>query len=348
LSCKSGPDSIGPIEPWIVATDGFELVVVKENMSTVPKRTNSPNRPPVRVALGFVGAVGLRRVSAALAGRYTVLKQLAGSESAEFYLARPVSSGQGLVKVKVLSPRAACDVKKRELFRLEAAAASKLDHINIVRTSQAVEIDGIHICIIEHRPWVESLRDLLHRRGWLDLDHAASIINQIANAVSHAHKSNVLHLKLAPENILIEPNGHLLVTDFGIDAARELEWAHRERSHGFTASYMSVEQIIDQPLDHRSDVYALGLLLYEMLTDRVPFDSCDVESLKRQRANYSPLPPFILSTGVPPAVSDIVMNLLEREPAKRPSRADALQRALSGVLSATAESADNSTTTAAR
>ncbi len=321
-------------------------------MSTFGKRTTVPDRTSGGAALAFVGAIGIRRVSAALAGRFTVLKQLAGSESAEFYLARPVSSGQGEVKIKVLTPRAACDFRRRDLFRLEARAASKLDHGSIVRTSEAVEIDGINLCAIEHRPWVETLRDLLHRRGWLDLDHAARIINQIASAVSHAHKSGVLHLRLAPENILIEPNGHVLVTDFGIDAADEMAWAHRERSHGLTASYMSVEQILDQPLDHRSDIYALGLLLYEMLTDRVPFDSRDADYLKRQRVIHSPLPPHILSTGVAPAVSDIVMDLLEREPARRPCRAEVLQAALSDVLSASVEAAasptDNLTMRAAR
>ena len=286
-----------------------------------------------------MGAVGIRRVSAALAGRFTVLKQLAGSENAEVYLARPISSGQGLVKIKVLTPRAACDFMRRELFRLEARAASKLDHGSILRTSEAVEIDGVNLCVIEHRPWVETLRDLLHRRGWLDLDHAARIINQIASAVSHAHKSGVLHLKLAPENILIEPNGHVLITDFGIDAADEMAWAHRERSHGLPPGYMSVEQMLDQPLDHRSDIYTLGLLLYEMLTDRVPFDSCDAEYLKRQRATHLPLPPYILSTGVAPAVSDIVMDLLERDPEKRPCRAEILQAALSDAVSASAEAA---------
>jgi serine/threonine-protein kinase len=111
---------------------------------------------------------------------------------------------------------------------------------------------------------------------------------------------------------------------------------------------MSVEQILDRPLDHRSDVYALGLLLYEMLTDRVPFDSCDAEYLKRQRASHSPLPPSILSTGVAPAISDFVMNLLEREPARRPSRVEALQPALRAVMSASVEPAGNLTARAAR
>ena len=321
-------------------------------MSTFVQRTNLPDRASGGAALGFVGSVGIRRVSAALADRFTVLKQLAGSQSAEFYLARPVSNGQGLVKIKVLAPRAACDFRRRELFRLEARAASKLDHGSIVRTSEAVEIDGINLCVIEHRPWVETLRDLLQRRGWLELDHAARIINQIASAVSHAHRSGVLHLRLTPENILIEPNGHVLVIDFGIDAGDEMAWAHRERSLGLTASYMSVEQMLNQALDHRSDIYALGLLLYEMLTDRVPFDSCDTDYLKRQRATHSPLPPYILSTGVAPAVSDIVMDLLERDPAKRPCRAELLQSSLADVLNASAEAAaagaDNLTMKAAR
>ena len=301
-------------------------------MSTFSRRTDVADRPSGRPALGFVGAVGIRRVAAALAGRYTILKQLRGSESAEFYLARPVSSVKGLVKVKVLSPRAACDVSKRELFRLEAAAASKLDHINVLKTGEAVNIDGINICVIEHRPWVETLHDLLHRKGWLDLNHAARIINQIAIAVGYAHKLNVLHLRLAPESILIEPNGHVLVIDFGIDAAEDLAWAHRERSQSFQASYMSAEQKMGEPVDRRSDIYGLGLLLYEMLTDRLPFDSCEAGVLDRKKATNSPLPPFILSTGVAPAVSDIVMNLLEHDPARRPSRAEALQAALSGVL----------------
>ena len=314
-------------------------------MSNLGRKTSGPDRPSGKSALGFVGAIGIRRVAAALAGRYTILKQLAGSESAEFYLARPVSNAKGLVKIKVLSPRAASDVSKRELFRLEAAAASKLDHINVVRTSKAVHIDGINICIIEHRPWVETLRDLMHRQGWLDLNHAARIIDQVASAVGYAHKSNVLHLRLAPESILIEPNGHVLVTDFGIDAAEDMVWAHRERSHSFTASYMSVEQIMGKPIDRRSDIYTLGLLLYEMLTDRLPFDSADPDYVK-QRSTNSPLPPFILSTGVAPAVSDIVMKLLEREPARRPARVEVLQAALSGVLSASVEAADNLTTKA--
>ena len=312
-------------------------------MSTFGRRTSVPDRASGGATLAFVGAVGIRRVSAALAGRFTVLKQLAGCESAELYLARPVSSGQGIVKIKVLAPRAACDFKRRELFRLEARAASKLDHRSIVRTSEAVEIDGINLCVIEHRPWVETLRDLLHRRGWLDLDHAARIVNQIASAMSHAHKSGVLHLRLAPERILIEPNGHVLVTDFGIDAGEEMAWAHRERSHGLAPGYMSVEQMLDQPLDHRSDIYALGLLLYEMLTDRVPFDSCDAAYLKRQRTTHTPLPPYILSTGVAPAVSDIVMELLERDPTRRPCRAELLQAALGDFLSARAEAAASQT-----
>ena len=308
-------------------------------MSTFSRRTSFPDLTSSGAAMAFVGAVGIRRVSAALAGRFTVLKQLAGTENAEFYQARPVSGGQGIVKIKVLAPRAACNLRKRELFRLECRAASKLDHPGTVKTSEVVEIDGINLCVIEHRPWAETLRDLLHRKGWLDLHHAARIINQIASAMSHAHRSGILHLRLFPENILIEPNGQVLITDFGIDAGEEMVWAHRERSQGLPASYMSVEQLLDKPVDHRTDIYALGLLLYEMMTDRVPFDSCDAGYLKRQRTTHTPLPPYILSTGVTPAVSDIIMQLLEGDPARRPCRVDSFQTALAEVLRAGARAA---------
>ena len=301
-------------------------------MSTFVRRKNAVDRPSGRAALGFVGAVGIRRVSAALAGRYTVLKQLAGSGSAEFYLARPVGSGKGLVKIKVLAPRAACDSRKRELFRLEARASSKLDHGNIVRSSEAVVIDSIHLCAIEHRPCVETLRDLIQRKGWLDLDHTVRIFNQIAGAVGHAHKSGILHLRLSPDNVLIEPNGRVFVTDFGIEAGDEMAWAHRERSQTSNATYVSVEQILDKALDQRSDIYALGLMLYEMLTDRVPFESPDTGYLKRQRVAHSPLPPLMLSTGVASELSDIVMCLLEREPGGRPGRVEVVQRALTNLL----------------
>jgi serine/threonine protein kinase len=287
--------------------------------------------------LGFIGAIGIHRVGAALSGRFTVLKQLAVSEGAEFYLARPVTGDQKLVRIKVLGPRAAQDARKRRLFGLEAGAASKLKHVSITRTSEAVVLDGINLSIIEHRPWTESLRELLRRRGWLTLEHAARIINQIGGAIDYAHEAGVLHLRLTPDSILIEPNGHVLVTDFGIGAGDELAWAHKERSRGLATQYCSVEQASEDRLDRRSDIYSLGVLLYEMLTDRLPFDSHGSNSLKRKMEMQGPLPAHVLSTDVPVSVSNIVMEMLEREADKRPSTASQLQEALRCVMNTTIE-----------
>ena len=317
-------------------------------MSTLAKRASFEKQRAGGSPLGFVGAIGIQRVAAAVTGRFSVLRQLAGSEGAEFYLARPVTGKQRLVRIKVLAPRAARNARKRELFGLEAISAAKLKHPSITRTSEAVDLDGIHLCTIEHRPWTESLRDLLQRKGWLALEQAARIINQIASALDYAHSARVLHLRLTPNNILIEPNGHVLVTDFGIGAGDELAWAHKERSRALPAQYRSVEQGTEGRLDHRSDIYSLGVLLYEMVTDRVPFDSHDFECLTRKRATHAPLPAHALSTGVPASVSNIVMDLLEREANNRPATASRLQVALSRVMETTIEASEQQRATAAK
>ena len=299
--------------------------------------TNLKQEPTAGPSLGFVGAIGIQRVTETLRGSFTVLRQLPGSESAEFYLARSTSGEPRLVRIKVLAPRAAHDARKREFFRLEARAAATLKHPSITRSSEALYIGGIHMSSIEHRPWSESLRNLLKRKGWLPLEQAARIVNQVASALDCAHSAGVLHLRLTPDNVLIEPNGHVMVTDFGIGAGAELTWAHKERSRAMLPKYSSVEQGMQHPLDHRSDIYSLGLLLYEILTDRVPFESCDSESLMEKRATQPPLPASLLSTGVPASISDIAMKLLERDANKRPARASGLQVALSRVMKTTIE-----------
>jgi serine/threonine-protein kinase len=305
-------------------------------MTTEYKRVDSPQvQTSEGPRLAFVGTIGIRRIAATLAGAYTVLKQLPGTEAAEYYLARPTVNGDVPVRIKVLAPRAACDFRKRELFRLECGAASRLDHRSIARSSKAFEVGGIHLCTMEYRPWGETLRDLLQREGWLSVERAARIINQVASALDYAHRSGVVHLRLTPENILIEPNGKVLVADFGIGVDKEMAWAHHERSRNLAAPYRSIEQAGGASLDHRSDLYSLGVLLYEMLTDRVPFDSYCAKQLARRRATQMPLPPRVLSAGVPNRMSEIAMRLLEREPGKRFRRGAEVQEALSRAVDTT-------------
>ncbi|HVG20118.1 MAG TPA: serine/threonine-protein kinase, partial [Blastocatellia bacterium] len=231
-------------------------------------------------------------VAGLLSERFEVLETLVESETHTLYLARDLSlpspdapEGSDLVKLKALSGPAARDDRQINLFHLEAHAAARLAHQNIIKTTEAEEINGLHFCVIQHKPDAESLRALLKREGWFELDRALEIIKQVASALGHAHDLGVLHLTLQPEKILVEPDGTVLVTGFGIESRKDLLWAHQERSHACAPQYISPEQVQCKQIDQRSDLYSLGIVMFEMLTDRVPFDSQDSISIKLKHLN---------------------------------------------------------------
>lgn len=299
------------------------------------KRVDDTNQSAAATAsvVRFASTLGAQKVAAALSDRFKVLKSLGASDACELYFARE-NDGNNSVVLKVLSGSAARDFRQRELFRLEAEAASRLSHKNIVKTGVAESVNGIYFCVVEQSPAAESLRALLRRKGWLELGEAVSIINQIACALSYARSKDVLHLRLQPEKILVEPDGLVKIIDFGIDGGQQFAWAHAERSRQFSAEYQSAEQMCGASVDQRSDLYSLGVLLFEMLTDRLPFDSEDPDYIRRRhRLKHSPLPPHVLSWDVPEAVSRVVMGLLEKNPNKRFSNATVFQMTLNRLLS---------------
>ncbi|HJQ69743.1 MAG TPA: serine/threonine-protein kinase [Blastocatellia bacterium] len=298
------------------------------------KRVDDKSQPTPVVR--FASSLGTQKVAASLSDRFKVLKSLGSADPCEFYLAR--GGRNESVILKVLSGSAARDFRQRELFRLEAQAASRLSHKNIVKTSEAESVNGIFFCVIEQPPAAQTLRELLNRNGWLELPQAVSIVNQIADALGYAHSREVLHLRLQPEKILLDQNGVVTITDFGIDAGQQSGWAHAERSRRLEAQYQSAEQMCGASLDQRSDLYSLGVLLFEMLTDRLPFDSVDPDHIRRRhRVKHSPLPPHVLSFEVPEAVSRVVMGLLEKNPNKRFSNAKVFQMTLDRLLRFDAE-----------
>jgi serine/threonine protein kinase len=271
------------------------------------------------------------QVERALSTRFDVLKPLGADDRARYYLARERAS-QGSLLIKALAPHLARDLRQRELFHLESYAASKLSHFNIASTGTPQELGGVYFCAVEDKREARTLGDLLDRNGWLELDRAVEIADQIASALDHAHSLGVLHLQLRPESILVEPGGWVMVKDFGIESRAELDWAHRERAGRLAAPYLSVEQAAGGKVDHRSDLYSLGVILYQMLTDRVPFDSDDDDYVRRKQLSYDPAPPHLISTGVPEAVSGVVMKLLEKGPNNRFARAADFQTALYAAL----------------
>jgi serine/threonine-protein kinase len=308
------------------------------SMTDYIKRVDDAKQPAAAPVVRFASALGTQKVASALSDRFKVLKSLGSSDACAFYLARE-NAGNKTVVIKILSGSAARDFRQRELFRLEASAASRLTHKNIVKTGEAETVNGIHFCVMEHSPVAESLRDLLRRKGWLEAGQAISIINQAADALAYAHSRGVLHLRLQPEKILLEPDGLVRVIDFGIDASQQFVWAQTERSRRQPAEYQSAEQMCDASLDQRSDLYSLGVLLFEMLTDRLPFDSQDPDYIRRRhRMKHSPLPPHVLSWDVPEFISRVVMGLLEKNPNKRFSNGTVFRMTLNRLASLDAES----------
>ncbi|MEK6287209.1 MAG: serine/threonine-protein kinase [Acidobacteriota bacterium] len=281
---------------------------------------------PVAAAAAPVAEPDIERVRRALANSFTVLKTLESDSEVERYLARDLRGGT--VQLKVLSTHAAGHARARELFYLEAQAASKLAHMNILANTNAEHAHGVDFCVVEHKQDARTLGDLLDRNGWLDATQAAQIADQIASALDHAHMMGVLHLRLQPECVLVEPDGWVTIADFGVEAN-----AGSERWKGPRVQYASPELTRRATVDHRSDLYSLGALLYEMLTDRTPFDSNDAAYVSRRQVSFRPSPPHLISPDVPEAVSNVVMKLLDREPAKRFASAAALQAALDDAIS---------------
>src|SRR5438128_2688843 len=274
-----------------------------------------------------VPPAGVAQVESVLSKWFQAMQLVSGDARRLRFTARGGSAGIP-VCLEVLHPAIANDARQRELFSLEAYSAAKLSHVNIARTSKPQELNGIHFRVVEYKAEARSLRDVLSRKGWLAPDEACDIADQISSALDSAHAMGVLHLQLSPDCVWVEPTGWVTVAGFGIDAAPQLAWAHGERARQLAATYASIEQAGGGVCTARSDLYSLGAMLYEMMTDRVPFDSDDMDYVRERQLQFVPAPPHLISLDVPEAVSNIVMRLLEREPQNRFGSAAEFQVAL--------------------
>ncbi len=297
-------------------------MVMNAKVIRMADRRQDALTPPVATPVSEPGAERVRRT---LANRFTAVKPRSVQGDVEYYVARDARGD--VVQLRVLSARRAGDVRARELFQLEANAASKLAHMNIVGTGAPEEVNGVLFCVVEHKQAARTLRELVDNNGWLDARSAVQIADQIASALGHAHQMGVLHLRLQPESVLVEPDGWVTVADFGLEAKHGSERLLAPR-----VPYASPEQTMRVAAGHRSDLYSLGAVLYEMLTDRTPFDSNDEGYIKQRQVEFHAAPPHLISIDVPESVSNVVMRSLEREPAKRFASATAFQAALDGAI----------------
>jgi hypothetical protein len=265
-----------------------------------------------------------------IGNRYELVRQLAKGGMAEVWEAED-SILTRAVAVKILLPHLAADEQFVERFRREAVAAARLSHPHIVSiydTCANDECEAIVMELVRGR----TVRTALDDVGALPVRQAVDIAAQVADALHHAHANSLVHRDVKPGNILLSDDGRVLVTDFGIAKAAESSSDLTEVGQVVgTAKYLSPEQVQGQPLDGRSDVYSLGVVLYEMLTGRVPFSGENSTTTALARITTTPLRPRQVRAGIPRAVEDIVLKAMARQPDERYQSAAALRAALLAV-----------------
>lgn len=269
----------------------------------------------------------------ATGNRYTIVKRLGSGGMAHVYLARHAVLSRPLV-IKVLHKSLAQDPEMRERFRREAEAAARLVHPYICAIADMGTAGDIEFLVMPYYAG-GSLADLLSRQRRVPPGTAAAIATQVACALDYAHRRGVVHRDIKPDNILFDEDNNVALTDFGIATARfhgRLTAAGRAMG---TPHYMSPEQAMGRLVDGRSDLYAVGLLLYEMLLGNPPFDGEDSYAVGYKHVHETPVAPDQADAKVPGALSAIVMKCLAKQAAERYDRgfelADALVTYLAGA-----------------
>jgi len=261
-----------------------------------------------------------------LAERYRIIAKLGQGGMGEVYRADDLVLGQA-VALKFLPPDVTNNPQTLERFRNEVRIARQVSHPNVCRVYDLGEIAGQLFLSMEYIDG-EDLGVLLRRIGRLPEAKALEISRKLCAGLAAAHEKGVLHRDLKPGNIMLDSRGQALITDFGLAAlAGQVEGA--EVRNG-TPAYMAPEQLEGKEVTVRSEIYSLGLVLYEIFTGKRPFESATLDDLVRTRNETTPASPSTLVRDLDPAVERIILRCLERDPAHRPASALAVAAALPG------------------
>jgi serine/threonine-protein kinase len=254
-------------------------------------------------------------------GRYRILRKLGSGGMANVYLAEDEELGRR-VAIKILNDRYAEDDLFIERFRREAKSAAGLSHPNIVSIYDRGEAEGTYYIameVIEGR----SLKELIMTRGALPIGTAVAYAKQLLEALRFAHRHGIIHRDIKPHNVLVSTDQHakaneprLKVTDFGIARHGPSQMTEAGSIMG-TAQYLSPEQARGAPVTAASDLYSAGIVLYEMLTGKVPFSGDSAIEIAMKHVNDLPTPPSSLRPEIPPELDQIVLRALAKDPADR-------------------------------
>jgi len=247
---------------------------------------------------------------------------------ADVYCAEDLQLGRR-VALKLLYRRFAEDAEFVERFRREASSAAGLQHPNVVAVYDRGEFDDTYYIAMEFLEG-RSLKQVVRQEGALPPDRAIDLVIQILKAARFAHRRGIVHRDIKPHNVIVDDEGRAKVTDFGIARAGASDMTETGSIMG-TAQYLSPEQAQGHPVDARADLYSIGVVLYELLTGRVPFDAESAVTIALKQVSEEPIPPSQLNPEISEQLEDVVTRALQKDPAYRFADADEFIRALEEV-----------------
>ena len=275
-------------------------------------------------------------------GRYEVLQRIGSGGMADVWLADDTHL-QRRVALKVLHARFTQDSEFVERFRREAEAAAGLQHPNVVAVYDRGDVDGTYYIAMQYLEG-RTLKQLID--AGLTPEQAAGLIRQVLEGARFAHRHGVVHRDLKPQNVIVDDEGTATVTDFGIARAGVSEITQAGAVMG-TPHYLSPEQAQGFEVTPVSDLYSIGVMLYEALTGRVPFEADTAVAVAMKQVSQAPQRPSSINPKVSPALDAVVMRALEKEPGQRFQNADAFIAAIDAALKEPSGGAGNTAAFAA-
>jgi serine/threonine protein kinase len=251
---------------------------------------------------------------------YTIEELIARSDTASIFRGTDVRTG-GHVAIKIPHPEVEGDLHFYQRFLREQDICQKLDHPAVVRAFRDEKRSQVYM--VMELAEGQLLRQVLHEQGKLPAERAVKIALAVCDALDYIHAQGVVHRDLKPENIILDAEDHIKLIDFGIASqagARRLTFGKLSHVMG-TPDYISPEQVKGKRGDGRTDIYALGVILYEMLTGKTPFGGNDPFVNMHNRLVNHPVPPREIDPAITPELQEIIYRALERDPANRYSRA---------------------------
>ena len=275
-----------------------------------------------------------------LGGRYQVQDKIGTGGMATVYRGLDEVLGR-TVAIKTMLPQYATDPSFAARFKQEAQAAAALQSPYIVSVYDWGKDADTYYIVMEYLRGTD-LKSGIKKHGALDCKKVAQIGSQIAQALSVAHKHDIIHRDIKPQNIMVQPDGNIKVMDFGIARAKNSHLTADNSVLG-TAHYVSPEQTQGKELGPTTDIYSLGIVMYEAVTGQVPFQGDDAISVALKQVNEQPKPPSQLNPAVDPSLESIILKCMQKDPAARFQTADELYRTLRDYLAGRLGAVNNAT-----